>query len=49
MAKYKQKLIDKVLFYDLQPNNRGAANVAGGKPNDKNSKKCNPKGVVKQR
>lgn len=49
MAKYKQKLIDKVLFYDIQPTDSRNTNIVGSKPNNKDGKKLNSKGVVKPR
>ena len=49
MARYKQKLIDKVLFHDLQPTISRITNPPGKPCDDKDGKKRNPKGVVKQR
>ena len=49
MAKYKQKLIDKVLFYDIQPISSRNTNIVGSKPNNKDGKKRNTERVVKQR
>lgn len=49
MIKYKQKLIDKVLFHDLQSTKNNNTRPAVKSRNDKDSKKPAAKGVVKQR
>ena len=46
---YKKALIQKVLFYDLQPINNNNTKSAGKSQNDRDGKKCNAKGVAIKR
>jgi len=46
---YKKALIQKVLFYDLQSVNNNNSKSAGKSQNDKDGKKCNPKGMAIKR
>lgn len=49
MIKYKLKLIEKVLKYDLQPTNHNTNQPVIKSRNDKGDKKCDTERVVVQR
>jgi len=46
---YKEKLIKKVLFRDVQSTDKNNNNTVGKPRNNKDGKKRDSKGVVKQR